>query len=81
MNLIIQIVGWLGALLLLSAFYINVYLNVSATSNKYLILNFTGSLLLTVNALDNKAYPFVLVNVTWMVFSFYKLSRRQKQKE
>lgn len=77
MNLTILIIGWIGALLLLIAFYVNIYFNISPRSTRYLILNFTGSLLLTINALDSRAYPFVLVNVTWMLFSFYKLTRRK----
>lgn len=80
MDVIIQIIGWAGAMLLLIAFYINIYYNISPKSKQYLILNLSGSLLLTINAIDNDAYPFVLVNLTWMVFSVYKLSGRTNKK-
>lgn len=81
MDIIIQIIGWIGALLLLIAFCINIYFNISPKSTQYLTLNLTGSLLLIINALDNKAYPFVLVNVIWMIFSLYKLKCKAYEKK
>jgi hypothetical protein len=65
--------GWVGALILLAAFYTSVTQRYTPQSRPYLWLNFSGSILLIINATHYAAYPFVLVNVTWMLFSGYHL--------
>lgn len=73
---LLQVIGWLGAILLLVAFILNLSGKMLATSTMYLILNLIGSALLLYNAYENEAYPFVTVNSFWVIFSTYKLFRR-----
>ena len=69
----LELVGWLGAGLLLLGFALNLFHKITADSKTYLLLNLLGSLLLLYNAYMNGAFPFVAVNFVWVVFSGYKL--------
>lgn len=69
----LELIGWLGAGLLLLGFALNLFHKITADSKTYLLLNLLGSLLLLYNAYMNGAFPFVAVNFVWVVFSGYKL--------
>ncbi len=70
---LLELIGWLGAGTLLVGFVLNLFHKITATSFVYLLLNLIGSSLLLYNAYINEAYPFVVVNSFWVVFSGFKL--------
>ena len=70
---LLELIGWLGAGLLLLGFALNLFQKITPDSTSYLLLNLIGSLLLLYNAYVNGAFPFVAVNFVWVVFSGYKL--------
>jgi membrane-bound ClpP family serine protease len=70
---LLELMGWLGAGLLLLGFALNIFQKIHAESNAYLLLNLVGSALLLYNAYMNGAFPFVAVNTVWVVFSSFKL--------
>lgn len=65
MRLAIDIVGWTGAVLLLTAFALVSNDRVSATGARYLCLNIVGSVLLLANNVFHGAYPSGFVNTVW----------------
>lgn len=73
---LLELIGWLGAGCLLLGFALNLFQRIHANSVIYLMLNLVGSLLLLYNAYVNGAYPFVAVNFVWVVFSAWKLIKR-----
>ena len=68
-----ELVGWAGAGSLLVAFALNIFQKIHAGSAIYLLLNLIGSIFLLYNAYTNGAFPFVVVNLVWVVFSAIKL--------
>ena len=72
----LELIGWLGAGLLLLGFALNLFRKIEANSNTYLLLNLVGSLLLLYNAYQNGAFPFVAVNFVWVIFSGLKLVKK-----
>ena len=72
----LELIGWLGAGLLLLGFALNLFRKIDANSNTYLLLNLVGSLLLLYNAYQNGAFPFVAVNFVWVIFSGLKLVKK-----
>lgn len=72
----LELIGWLGAGLLLLGFALNLFQQIKADSPIYLWLNLSGSMLLLYNAFINEAFPFVTVNFVWVVFSAFKLIQR-----
>ena len=73
---VLELIGWLGAGLLLLGFALNLFQKIEANSTSYLLLNLVGSLLLLYNAYQNGAFPFVAVNFVWVVFSAIKLVKK-----
>jgi hypothetical protein len=69
LNLVVDLGGWLGAILLLVAFGCNSFGFVSARSRLYQILNIVGSILLIMNTGWHRAWPSTFVNVVWVVIA------------
>jgi hypothetical protein len=70
------ILSWLGALLVLIAFSLNIRKVVAADSYVYMLLNLTGSVFLAASAFTTQSYAFVVLNSIWALFAIYSLLRR-----
>ena len=72
---LMEIVGWLGAFLVLLAFSLNVANYTNSSSLLFLMLNMIGALLLVINSFSNGAYHFTLLNSVWFVVALTGLVR------
>lgn len=79
MELIINIVGWLGAFLILLGYFLVSSNKVTGTSNTYQLINLLGSIGILVNAYYFKALPSVGLNVVWMLIALKTLFFAKKQ--
>ncbi len=68
-----QILGWIGAGLLLLAYFLLIHHDLSSRSKKYQWMNIIGSLLLAFNTFSLKAYPSFVTNILWFVVGLYGL--------
>ena len=71
----IDILGWLGALVLVAAYSLISYGSVDGRSPVYQTLNVIGSILLIVNTAWHRAWPSSLVNLVWVGIAIGALSR------
>ena len=76
-SLIINILGWLGSVSLILAYWMNSSNRLSAQSITYQVLNLFGSICLIINSTYYHAYPSSFVNVVWAIVAITSL-RRQK---
>ena len=65
----IDIIGWIGSILLVAAFAYNLSGKLSTQSFAYLLLNIIGSICLIANGWYHWALPSVGINVVWVVFA------------
>ncbi|MEE4311478.1 MAG: hypothetical protein V2J62_06370 [candidate division KSB1 bacterium] len=65
-KLMIDIVGWVGAVLLLLAYFLVSMKKCTGRSIFYQILNIIGSSFLVLNAGYYQAFPSVFVNIVWI---------------
>lgn len=72
------ILSWLGALLVLIAFSLNIRKVVATDSYVYMVLNLAGSVFLAVSAYTTQSYAFVVLNAVWALFALYSLLRKNK---
>jgi hypothetical protein len=73
-NLIVDIVGWIGAALILIAYFFVSTRRVEGNALSYQILNIFGSVFLIVNTFYYRAFPSTFVNIIWIAIAFYSLS-------
>ncbi len=74
-DLLIDILGWIGAIALLVAYALISAKRVEGDSTGYQLLNLVGSILLILNTLYYGAYPSSFLNLFWMGVALYALRK------
>jgi hypothetical protein len=74
-NLIVDILGWVGAVTLLSAYGLVSIKKLEGDSVPYQLLNLAGGLCLIVNTVYYGAYPSSGVNLIWSLIAILALSK------
>lgn len=70
-----EIVGWIGAVLVIGAYFLVSTKKLSPTSNTYQLMNLLGALGVGANVLVQKAYPSLAIQIVWgliAIFGLYK---------
>jgi hypothetical protein len=75
MELLFQIIGVLGACLILIAYLLLQQKILPAHSRRYLLMNFVGGTLLTLIAVHDRRIGFILVEGAWALISLWGLVR------
>jgi hypothetical protein len=70
----IDLLGWIGAAALLSAYWLVSTRRADGAAMSYQALNLIGSVLVLLNSLYYGAYPSVTVNGVWIVIGVYAIS-------
>ncbi len=73
MEVLLNVLGWIGAFLLLLAYALVSFKKLEADSQTYQWLNITASVLLLVNTIYYGAYPSSFVNAAWTVIAFFAI--------
>jgi len=69
MKLTVNLIGWIGASLLLLAYAMVSFKKLQADSGRYQLLNALGSCCLMINTAYYRAYPSSVVNVIWILIA------------
>ena len=77
MTSLIEVVGWVGALLVLVAYGLVSAERVSSRSWSYQALNIGGAIGLVINSAWNGAIPSAVVNLIWIGIGVSALSARR----
>ncbi len=81
-ELVIDIVGWSGAVLLLVAYGLLSARRLEGHSVRYQLMNIQGSLCLLANAAYHRALPSAFVNLVWVLIAGcalgYSVKARQR---
>lgn len=79
-NVLVDILGWLGAALLLIAYGLVSTNRVAGTARSYQLANAAGSLLLMINTFYYRAYPSSFVNLLWMGIAVLAMLRAWRRR-
>ena len=74
-KLLIEVVGWIGATLILSSYALLTLRRIGTDSPAYQWMNLAGAAGLIVNGAWNGAIPSVFLNIVWLGIALYGLSR------
>lgn len=75
MKIFIEIAGWLGSFLILTAYALLSTRRISSRSRIYQMLNIVGSFLLLANTFYHRAIPPASLNLVWMGIGIFSLIR------
>jgi hypothetical protein len=78
-KLAVDLVGWMGAGLLLTAYAMVSFKKLRPDSGYYQLLNAIGSCCLIVNTMYYRAYPSAFVNVIWILIAILSSIRTRRQ--
>jgi hypothetical protein len=78
MNYFVEIIGWIGAVLIIGAYYLNINGKIKSTSAWYIVSNLLGGVFFTINTLVHQAYPSMIVNIIWVFIAVAALLKKDK---
>lgn len=83
MELLIDIFGWAGSVLVLLAYGLNLANRMKSTSIAYILLNLIGGILLIIYSFYYSAFANTFINVVWAVVAIGAMIRyfRRRKKE
>ena len=74
MTLAVNVLGWVGVVALLSAYWLVSTQKASGDSTTYQGMNLLGAILVLLNSSYHGAYPSVGVNAAWIAIGAYALA-------
>lgn len=78
MKLAIEVIGWIGATLILSAYALLSAGRLQGNSRTYHLMNIFGAIGFVVNSGWNGAYPSAGLNIVWIGIGAYALLQRRR---
>lgn len=71
----IELIGWIGVVMIVGAFALNTLAISRPDSLIYLLLNFVGSVAIIISSLSKKDYQPATLNIIWAVIAVIGLLR------
>lgn len=83
MTILIEIIGWIGMVLLLSAYLFLTLKKLQADRWAYQLMNLTGGICIAINSFYNEAYPPAVLNFIWFIIGVggFVMARKQRNAE
>jgi hypothetical protein len=69
MNVLIEVLGWLGSIMVLAAYGLNSYQKIRTDSWYFLSLNIVGGIFLIIYTIAKGAYANTFINIAWVVIA------------
>jgi hypothetical protein len=81
MKLLIDILGWIGSVLLIAAYALNSYQKIKSDSYTFLVLNIIAGIFLIIYSWYYTAFANTFINVVWVIIAvpaLIKVFRKSK---
>jgi hypothetical protein len=75
MELLINIVGWVGSIAVLIAYGLNSYQKLRSDSIIFYSLNLIGGICLVIYTIHKEAYASAFVNIIWVVIAILAVAK------
>jgi hypothetical protein len=75
MNLLVEIIGWVGSILILLAYGLNSYQRIRSDSLGFYLMNFSGGVCLIVYAIHKDASANAFINIVWVIVALIAMIR------
>ena len=81
MNTLVEILGWMGSVLIVGSYALHITGRLAATHKLYVLANILGGIFFVVNTYFHQAYPSMFVNIVWVIIAIVMLNKKDKNKE
>jgi hypothetical protein len=78
METLIQILGWIGTVLILAAYFLVSNKKVNGDSAIYQLMNLFGVIGVGINVFHQQAWPAVALQVVWGIIAIFALIKNKK---
>ena len=75
LDLLVEIIGWIGSIEILLAYGLNSYQKIRSDSLAFSLLNLTGGLSLMIYTIYKDAFANTFVNLVWVIIALIALAR------
>ena len=80
LELLVEIIGWIGSVEILLAYGLNSYQKIRSDSLAFSLLNLTGGIFLMVYTIYKDAFANTFVNMVWVIIALIALARFFRRK-
>jgi len=80
LKLLVEIIGWIGAVEVIIAYAFNSNGRLKSDSLVFQLLNLTGAIFLILNTWYNESYPSMVINIIWTGIALSALIRIKQKK-
>jgi hypothetical protein len=78
MTYFVEIIGWIAAVLITGAYFLNINGKLKSTSAVYIISNLVGGTFFIVHTFVHQAYPSMIVNIIWVFIAVAALFKKER---
>lgn len=75
MELLIEILGWVGSAAILAAYALNSYQRIKSDSMLFIMLNLTGGIFLIIYTIQKEAFANTFINLVWVLIALAGMIR------
>ena len=75
---LIEIIGWIGTILIVGSYFLNINGKIKSTSVPYILSNLVGGILFSIYTYAHRTYPNMVVNVIWVIIAVTALMKKHK---
>lgn len=79
-EILIEIIGWIGSVLIVGAYALNLNGKLEANDMRYIWANIIGAVFFMINSYSHGAMPSVVVNVIWIGFAINTILQIRKKR-
>ena len=76
--MIIEIIGWIGTFLILTAYLLVSTERLKPKATAYILMNLFGAIFIGVNVFDNQAWPALALQIVWGAVAIISLTKSAK---
>jgi hypothetical protein len=76
MNLI-EIIGWIGTILIVGAYFLNINGKIKSTAVPYILANLVGGILFSIYTYAHRTYPNLVVNIVWVFIAIAAIIKKK----
>jgi len=76
MNLI-EIIGWIGTILIVGAYFLNINGKIKSTAIPYILANLVGGILFSIYTYAHRTYPNLVGNIVWVFIAVAAIIKKK----